>query len=286
MQSESDELEAELDLLLQGKKIEEALTIINTAKDNNSENENENENEVGADSDSDEEYDFGPSAAATATNTLTNAVVSRTSNELEVEEVDGETMFGEGIGVEFLWAKKGKQIQSSTAVKKKLQRSGLTAGKRLPPTVTGPLADAHTHFINGEYKKAIDMLSEVRKRAPRLPDSYHTMGLIYEKYNDPEKALTMFILAATHTPKNPGLWKKIAVMSLDQGNENQAMIALNKVAKSAEPDPFYAAQKLLLLIKTNRLSLAISSLRHFLTRFPAEMEILPDFALACQQQGR
>ncbi|KAJ1415001.1 hypothetical protein B484DRAFT_162644 [Ochromonadaceae sp. CCMP2298] len=93
--------------------------------------------------------------------------------------MDEATLFGPGVAN--VWKRKRKQ------------RTGLTAGRTLPPELTLKLGEAELFFINGDNSRAIELLSEVSMQAPKLPEPYSIMALIYESSGDMLRAL-QFIL--------------------------------------------------------------------------------------------
>ncbi|KAK2981899.1 hypothetical protein RJ640_021090 [Escallonia rubra] len=61
--------------------------------------------------------------------------------------------------------------------KKRGRRKG--SKSKLSPEITRKLGDATLHYAHGRYDEAICLLKEVIRVSPNLPDSYHTLGLIY-----------------------------------------------------------------------------------------------------------
>ena len=57
---------------------------------------------------------------------------------------------------------------------------GPQRGQAAAAGLAASLGDAHSHFARGRHAEAMTLLSEVIRQAPSVPDSYHTLGLIYE----------------------------------------------------------------------------------------------------------
>lgn len=83
--------------------------------------------------------------------------------------------------------------------------------------------------------QAISVLSQVVLQAPDVPDSYHTLGLVYNAIGDDVKAMGFYMLAAHLMPKDSSLWKLLFSWSIDRGDIDQASYCLSKAIK-AEPD--------------------------------------------------
>lgn len=62
--------------------------------------------------------------------------------------------------------------------------------------------------------QAISILHEVIRLAPNLPDSYHTLGLVYSSLKDYKKAMNFYMIAALLTPKDSSLWKMLFTWSM------------------------------------------------------------------------
>ncbi|KAK7303705.1 hypothetical protein RJT34_14618 [Clitoria ternatea] len=116
--------------------------------------------------------------------------------------------------------------------KKRGRRKG--SKKKLDPKLTRMLGDATLHYACGHYDKAIAVLHEVVRLAPNLPDSYHTLGLVYSSLEDYKRAMDFYMIAAHLTPKDSSLWKLLFTWSIEQGDIGQASYCLSK-AITADP---------------------------------------------------
>ncbi|XP_029127156.1 general transcription factor 3C polypeptide 3 isoform X2 [Cajanus cajan] len=120
----------------------------------------------------------------------------------------------------------------SRKVKKRGRRKG--SKNKLDPKLTRMLGDATLHYACGHYDKAKAVLLEVVRLAPNLPDSYHTLGLVYSSLQDYKRAMGFYMIAAHLTPKDSSLWKMIFTWSIEQGYIGQARHCLLK-AITADP---------------------------------------------------
>ena len=76
------------------------------------------------------------------------------------------------------------------------------------------------------------LLTEVIKRAPNLPDPYHTLGTLHQDAGDPRRALNFFMIAVHLTPKDVHLWRRLAELSTQLGFLRQAIYCLCKVRRA------------------------------------------------------
>ena len=61
------------------------------------------------------------------------------------------------------------------------------------------MGEANAAYMSGDLDRAIAMLKDFIKKAPTVPDPYHTLGLIYEKQGDVQKAIQFYLIACTLT---------------------------------------------------------------------------------------
>nr|GEZ78805.1 general transcription factor 3C polypeptide 3-like isoform X1 [Tanacetum cinerariifolium] len=99
---------------------------------------------------------------------------------------------------------------------KKMRRRGRRVGSRnkLSPEITRKLGDATLYYVHGRYEEAITLLKELILLSPNLPDSYHTLGMIYNAMGDKKRALAFYMLAVHLTPKDASIWKLLVTWSL------------------------------------------------------------------------
>ncbi|KAJ8430260.1 hypothetical protein Cgig2_022718 [Carnegiea gigantea] len=116
--------------------------------------------------------------------------------------------------------------------KKRGRREG--SKNKLSLQITRKLGDATLHYAHGRYKEAVSMLSEVVLLAPKLPDPFHTLGLVYNSMSEKKKATDCYMIAAFLGPKESSLWKLLVTLSIEEGNTEQAWYCLKK-AIAADP---------------------------------------------------
>ncbi|KAH9314690.1 hypothetical protein KI387_023317, partial [Taxus chinensis] len=121
--------------------------------------------------------------------------------------------------------------------RRKNKKSGRRKGEgpKLTPEVTKKVGEANLLYATGCYDEAIELLQEVIRLAPNVPDSYHTLALVYISIGDKTKATNFYMIAAHLTPKDSMLWKRLASWSMEQGNAGQLIYCLTKAMK-ADPE--------------------------------------------------
>lgn len=135
-----------------------------------------------------------------------------------------------------LWGKSRKRRRRGQGRRK---RRGFT-GKRsvvatkVPPELANVLGEANMLYASHQYDEAITLLKDFIKKAPTIPDPYHTLGMIYEDRQDRIKALQFFLIACTLTPQDAELWKRVGRIAKDEKNFDQALFCFKK-ASSADP---------------------------------------------------
>jgi len=218
-------------------------------------------------------------------NLKTSAVLSNKGTEVEPPDFmiqpiqNSDQLFGRGV--ESVW-QHGRAVNRERRSKK--LRTGRTSGKILPKEVSVPLGEAQMYFVNKEYNEAIEKLSVVARLAPRLPDPYHILGLIYEESGDILRALQFYSLAASYSVRPVELSKKIAYLATDAGEYDQALSYCNKALKM-KADPKLIFLRLRIKIETGRVKSADWTVKQLLERFPLRRKYLLDYGDLCQRNG-
>ncbi|ETW01201.1 hypothetical protein, variant [Aphanomyces invadans] len=104
----------------------------------------------------------------------------------------------------------------------------------VPPEYSELMGEANAAYISGDHDKAISMLKDFVKKAPTVPDPYHTLGVIYEKMEHRAKAIQFYLIACSLTPSDAGLWRRVGGMAKDEGIADQALFCF-KMATQADP---------------------------------------------------
>jgi general transcription factor 3C polypeptide 3 (transcription factor C subunit 4) len=156
------------------------------------------------------------------------------------EDEDGGAEEGEGDSdiERQLWGKSRKRRRRGGGRGRRRRRGptgkrSVTAAK-VPPELANVLGEANMLYASHQYDEAILLLKDFIKKAPTIPDPYHTLGMIYEDRQDRIKALQFFLIACTLTPQDAELWKRVGRIAKDEKNFDQALFCFKK-ASSADP---------------------------------------------------
>ncbi|XP_072019702.1 LOW QUALITY PROTEIN: general transcription factor 3C polypeptide 3-like [Amphiura filiformis] len=101
----------------------------------------------------------------------------------------------------------------------------------VPKPLRGLMGEAHLCFARGAHEEAIAMCSEIIKQAPKCPDPFQLLGMIYEDKGEMEKSLQFSLIAAHLNPSDVEEWVKLAETCLEQDNVKQALHCYTKALK-------------------------------------------------------
>ncbi|CAI5747511.1 unnamed protein product [Peronospora destructor] len=170
-----------------------------------------------------------------------DAYVPQSSGEEEgAEEEEEEEGEGDDSDIERqLWGKSRKRRRRGQG---RQRRRGGHIGKRsvtatkMPLELANVLGEANMLYASHQYDEAIMLLKDFIKKAPTIPDPYHTLGMIYEDRQDRTKALQFFLIACTLTPQDAELWKRVGRIAKDEKNFDQALFCFKKASSADSKD--------------------------------------------------
>lgn len=90
------------------------------------------------------------------------------------------------------------------------------------------MGEANLRFVRGDRETAIRMCMEVIRQDPTAPEPYQTLSNVYEEGGEQEKSLQFALIAAHLSPQDPEEWARLADMSLEMGDRNQAISCYRK----------------------------------------------------------
>ncbi|KAL0100094.1 hypothetical protein PUN28_019509 [Cardiocondyla obscurior] len=102
----------------------------------------------------------------------------------------------------------------------------------LSRVLQGLMGEANLKVARGEIEIAIKICEEIIKQAPRAPEPFYTLAMIYEN-DQPEKSLQCELIAALLSPKDVGQWVRLANLSLKNGNIKQAITCFSKAIQAS-----------------------------------------------------
>ncbi|CCI40008.1 unnamed protein product [Albugo candida] len=136
-----------------------------------------------------------------------------------------------------------RQLWGASRAKRKHRRKKRVSNRRssvvpskLSPELSAMLGEANMMYASHQYDQAIVMLKDFIKKAPTIPDPYHTLGVIYEDRNNKAKALQFFLIACTLTPGDAELWKHVGHIAKEEKNMQQALFCFKSACKANPKD--------------------------------------------------
>lgn len=103
-----------------------------------------------------------------------------------------------------------------------------TKGRKLPDNIKRLIGESTMCYVRKEYQKALEYCAEVIRLAPSIPDSYQTLAMVYLDLNDRKQAENYFMIAAHIKRTDAHLWKTLAEMFKEDGDEEQYYYCLCK----------------------------------------------------------
>ncbi|EKE41451.1 hypothetical protein ENUP19_0160G0028 [Entamoeba nuttalli] len=100
--------------------------------------------------------------------------------------------------------------------------------RKLPDAVKKLIGEASMCYVKKEYSQATEYALEAIKIAPQIPDSYHTLGMIYLDLGDTKTAREYFMIAAHMKRTDAELWKRLADMFKEDGDMEQYYYCLSQ----------------------------------------------------------
>jgi tetratricopeptide (TPR) repeat protein len=156
---------------------------------------------------------------------------------------------------------------------------------KLPPDVSRMLGEANMCYVSQDFQQAIRMLEEVVRRAPRVSDPYHTLGLVYEEMDDQKRALECYLIAAYLTGKDVETWKRVATMSRDQGLLHQAIYCINRALRLAPGDVNAQYTRATVLVELGQLKKGSEAYKALLKLRPHDAAVAAEMARLHTKNG-
>jgi len=99
------------------------------------------------------------------------------------------------------------------------------------------------------------------------------IAMIHEECGNPLLALEFFVLAAEYTPKDPGVWERVAEKARELRQFGQALTHYDRVITRNErcgggDDPNVQFRKMTLLVEMGNVKLAKTVFHRYLDRWP------------------
>ncbi|KAM1297718.1 hypothetical protein ACFX2F_024633 [Malus domestica] len=212
-------------------------------------------------------------------------------NPLDFVEDDGDQLYQRLLGTDYkaLAERKRKALVDSRpeGSAKKGRQEDLTGASM--EEIMEAMNYANLHYAFGRFEEAVPILSEVVKKAPNLPDSYHTLGIIHDNLGNELDALNCYRIAAFLTPRDPALWELFFDRFNKQGNSHDSIYCLSR-AISADPENMNLKfDRASLYVKLGDYQKAVASYEQIVQACPDNVEALKTGAIMyerCGQQER
>ncbi|XP_058462779.1 general transcription factor 3C polypeptide 3 [Malaya genurostris] len=101
----------------------------------------------------------------------------------------------------------------------------------LPPALQGLMGQANLCYARGDTEMAKQLCLEIVRQVPLAHEPFITLAQIYET-EDPEKFLQFSLIAAHLNPSDVEQWVRIAEISEERGNLDQALMCYAKAIKT------------------------------------------------------
>ncbi|CAN1266229.1 General transcription factor 3C polypeptide 3 [Linum perenne] len=160
--------------------------------------------------------------------------------------------------------------------RKQHKKNGRRKGSKnkLSPEITRMLGDATVHYVHRHYEEAISVLKEVVRLAPHVPDSYHTLGLIYNALGNSAKAMGFYTIAARLKPKDSSLWKVLYTWHKEQRDLARAMMCLSRAIRADPSDVSLRSSHAALYLELGDYHKAAEAYEQILQICPDDVEVL------------
>ncbi|XP_054628757.1 general transcription factor 3C polypeptide 3 [Dunckerocampus dactyliophorus] len=198
--------------------------------------------------------------------------------ESEEKESDDMTV-GDVLALEMELNRENKKM-----MKERRNRS------KLPRALRGLMGEANIRYARGEKDDAIAMCMEIIRQAPLAYDPFSTLAMIYEDQGDTEKALQFSLITAHLNPSDCEEWIRLAEISLEQDNVQQALVCYNKAVKYAPTNVRYLWDRCSLLMRLGEHKQCMDGYRRILSLLPMEegehfMQLSKDMAKSYYESG-
>ncbi|KAJ8601213.1 hypothetical protein CTAYLR_003281 [Chrysophaeum taylorii] len=161
-----------------------------------------------------------------------------------------------------------------TTTPKRTPKKSRREARKVPVEVERLIGEAHVDLISGHEDRAIQVLGEVVRRAPDLPEAYSTLSEVFEARGGPpdlERAQQLSLVAAHLAPQDAAAWRRVAMLSLElvsrgKAVERTAAEALSRVLKLEPRDAAAAADRAALRAASGDANAAVDELLEFVNR--------------------
>ncbi|XP_068727355.1 general transcription factor 3C polypeptide 3-like [Montipora capricornis] len=123
-------------------------------------------------------------------------------------------------------------MQEIPATQRRRTKSKRRKRFELPPKLKQTMGRANILWARGEIEEAKAVCMELIRQVPNCSEPFQTLGMMFEEQEDKAKALQFFLIAAYLSKSGDAdEWAKLAMMSLELNDYDQAMTCYNQALK-------------------------------------------------------
>ncbi|KAI3631930.1 hypothetical protein MIR68_009766 [Amoeboaphelidium protococcarum] len=123
--------------------------------------------------------------------------------------------------------------------RRKAKSSQSSNQPKLPPEGRHLLQRAQDFFLEGDYVQSRVYLQQLITQYPQCAEAFQQMGMIEEEEGSIEEAIRLYEIAATIKSSDTMLWKRLAYLYMEQGDDDmreKALACLTKAIRSNGDD--------------------------------------------------
>eukprot|EP01130_Rhizamoeba_saxonica_P018625 TRINITY_DN9387_c0_g1_i1.p1 TRINITY_DN9387_c0_g1~~TRINITY_DN9387_c0_g1_i1.p1 ORF type:complete len:743 (+),score=128.51 TRINITY_DN9387_c0_g1_i1:3-2231(+) len=175
----------------------------------------------------------------------------------------------------------------SVARRQSKRRENSTASNlHISPTIRNMIGEANFLFSEKEYQKAIDVLREVIQKRDNIPESYNTLGLIYEELNKTKQAIRCYIRSAMLVKDDYLLWERIAEMAMGIGDVTNALFCFSKIIHLNKDSKEALWHSAVIYMERNEPEKACKYLQSLVEQFPSKAKYTKEYASCLKELGK
>ncbi|KAI3648571.1 hypothetical protein MP228_006425 [Amoeboaphelidium protococcarum] len=116
--------------------------------------------------------------------------------------------------------------------RRKAKSSQSSNQPKLPPEGRHLLQRAQDFFLEGDYVQSRVYLHQLITQYPQCAEAFQQMGMIEEEEGSIEQAIRLYEIAATIKSSDTMLWKRLAYLYMEQGDDDMREKALSCLTKA------------------------------------------------------
>ncbi|CAN6571216.1 unnamed protein product [Malus baccata var. baccata] len=180
-------------------------------------------------------------------------------NPLDFVEDDGDQLYQRLLGTDY-----------EALAERKRKHLWIAGPKKLTPEINRMLGEANLHYAFGHFEEAVPILSKVVKKAPYLPVSYHTLGIIHDNL----------------APRDPALWELLFERFNKRGNSHDAIYCLSRAISADLENMNLKFDRALLYVKLGDYQKAAASYEQIVQACTDNVEALKTGAIMYERYGQ